>query len=338
MSDQVKVYREIIDRIDSELIELLKQRRTISSDLIKCKIAENKAVFDAERECEIVQHYTSENPELNSAFIDKFFNLIFDDTKREHYKNETLSTIDEYIQRYPLIIAGPCAVESKEQIDSITSEISSLGIRFLRGGTFKPRSSPNSFQGLGDEGVNLLYDAARKNNMFTVTEVLEAEELERNLEHIDIVQIGSRSMTSYGLLKSIGKITTNAKKCVLLKRGFAATITEFLQAADYILQAGNEKVILCLRGIRTFEQIDSTFRFTPDLAAIQELKEKTKLPIIFDPSHTSGHSRYVVPLSNAALQLGADGLMIEVHNKPERSLVDSAQAITPLALLQILNI
>jgi 3-deoxy-7-phosphoheptulonate synthase len=184
----------------------------------------------------------------------------------------------------------------------------------------------------------MLFDSARANNMFTVTEILESDQFERNSEFIDVIQIGSRSMTSYGLLKSIGKLSAKANKYVLLKRGFSATVNEFLLAADYILQAGNPNVILCLRGIRTFEQIDSAMRFTPDLASILELKEKTNLPIIFDPSHSTGNSKYIVPISNAALQLGADGLMIETHTVPQNSKVDSSQAITPDEMLKIIKV
>ena len=338
MTEEINKLRKQIDKIDSELLDLLAQRKNISSDLIKSKLLEALPVFDRLREDEIISKHTADAKTINPAFIAKFFNLIFDDSKREHYKNENLLSIAENVNRFPLIIAGPCVVENQEQINLIASKLANIGIKFLRGGTFKPRTSPNSFQGLEDEGVKMLYDAARANNMFTVTEILEATQLERNLDFIDIVQIGSRNMNSFGLLKSVGKLTANTNKFVLLKRGFAATVNEFLLASDYILQAGNSNIILCLRGIRTFEQIDSSFRFTPDLASILELQEKTNLPIIFDPSHSSGNSKYIVPISNAALQLGANGLIIETHNEPTNSKVDANQAITPDEMLKILNL
>ena len=338
MKHNIQELRNQIDKIDSELINLLAQRKNISSELIRAKLLEALPVFDKSRENEIINKHIAETKNINPAFIAKFFNLIFDDSKREHYQNENLLTIKENVNRFPLMIAGPCVVESQEQINLIAAKLANIGIKFLRGGTFKPRTSPNSFQGLEDEGVKMLYNAAKANNMFTVTEVLETAQLERNLDFIDIVQIGSRNMNSFGLLKSVGKLTAGTNKFVLLKRGFAATINEFLLASDYILQAGNPNVILCLRGIRTFEQIDSSFRFTPDLASILELQEKTDLPVIFDPSHSSGHSKYIVPISNAALQLGASGLIIETHNEPLNSKVDAEQAITPDEMLKILNL
>jgi 3-deoxy-7-phosphoheptulonate synthase len=347
MEQKIQELRKQIDIIDSELINLISQRKNISSELIKSKLLASLPVFDKTRENEIInKHMTETNNSanninsmnINPMFITKFFNLIFDDSKREHYKNENLPTIEKNINRFPLIIAGPCVVENKEQINSIAAKLADIGIKFLRGGTFKPRTSPNSFQGLEDKGVKMLFDAAKMNNMFTVTEILETAQLKQNIDFIDVVQIGSRNMNSFGLLKSVGKLTASTNKFVLLKRGFAATVNEFLLAADYILQAGNPNLILCLRGIRTFEQIDSVFRFTPDLASILELKEKTNLPIIFDPSHSSGSSEYIVPISNAALQLGADGLIIETHNDPANSKVDAKQAITPDEMLKIINL
>lgn len=338
MNSEIKALREEINKIDVELIKLLQSRKQITNSLIQNKIEHHLSVLDEVREKEIINNFIENSNSLNPVFIKKLFNLIFDDSKRQYYKLEQLNSIEDYLKRRPIFIAGPCVVESYYQIDKIAAQLIQCGIKFLRGGTFKPRTSPNSFQGLGDEGVKLLYSAARKYNMFTVTEVLEVEHLERNYDLIDIVQIGSRSMTSYGLLKSIGQLTAKTQKVVLLKRGFSATISEFLQAAEYILQAGNNNIILCLRGIRTFEQIDSTLRFTPDLASILELKEKTKLPVIFDPSHSCGISDFVVNISNAALQLGADGVMVETHYDPKASKVDAKQAIIPDKVLDILNL
>ncbi|MDR0926166.1 MAG: 3-deoxy-7-phosphoheptulonate synthase [Ignavibacteria bacterium] len=331
-------YRQKIDTIDDELVSLISQRKHLSEVLIQHKLQSNMPVFDAAREDAIIDRHIQHYADVNPVLIEKLFHLLFANSKRQHYKNEHLSPIADYINRKPIIIAGPCVVESDTQIDAIATALSAIGVKFLRGGTFKPRTSPTSFQGLGDEGVKLLATAAKKCNMYSVTEILEAEQYARNSEYIDIVQIGSRSMTSYGLLKSIGKLTATDNKFVLLKRGFSATINEFLLAADYILQSGNSNVILCLRGIRTFEQIDSSLRFTPDLASILELKEKNNLPVIFDPSHSSGNAKYIVPISNAALQLGADGLLIESHCNPLNSLVDASQAITPNELLHIINL
>lgn len=338
MNTEINTLRKQIDLIDEELINLVRKRKTVTEELIKLKLSDLCPVFDKERENTIITKHISSNSDINPVFIKKIFNLLFDYSKREHFKNENFRTIEDSIKRLPLIIAGPCVVENSKQIHTIANKVANIGIKFLRGGTFKPRTSPCSFQGLGNEGVKLLFEAAQKNNMYTVTEILEAEQFERNQEYIDVVQIGARSMTSYGLLKSIGKLTANTSKYILLKRSFSATINEFLLAADYILQAGNSNVLLCLRGIRTFEQIDSTMRFTPDLADILELKSKTNLPVLFDPSHSSGNAKYIVSISNAALQLGADGLMIETHTEPAQSEVDALQAITPDELLEIINL
>ena len=331
-------FRNNIDKIDNEILDLLNKRKDVVRDIMRHKLAGSMSINDSNREKEIVKRLTDLHPNINPSFIKKIFNLIFDDSKKENILKETFQTMDEYLTRKPLIFAGPCTVENEEQILNIASDLAPIGVKFLRGGCFKPRTCANSFQGLEDEGIKLLHRSARKYKMYTVTEVLEAQQYERNSEYIDIIQIGSRSMTSYGLLKSIGKLTAGTGKYVLLKRGLSATINEFLAATDYILQAGNSNVILCLRGIRTFEQIDSNFRFTPDLSGILELKEKTNLPILFDPSHSTGNSKYVKQISDSALELGADGLLIEVHNSPTDAIVDSEQAISPKELMKIIKL
>lgn len=331
-------YRKNIDKIDDNIFTLLNDRKNIAREIMSYKLSKSLSINDSDREHIIISRLIDKFPELNPSFIKKIFRLIFEDTKKENILKESFQTIDEYLTRRPLIIAGPCAIENQEQIENIAHSLSIMGVKFLRGGGFKPRTCASSFQGLEDEGVKLLYNSARKHKMYSVTEVLESQQYERNSEYIDIIQIGSRSMTSFGLLKSIGKMTMGTGKYVLLKRGLCATINEFLAAADYILQAGNPNIILCLRGIRTFEQIDSEMRFTPDLSAILELKEKTDLPILFDPSHSTGVTKYVCQISNAALELGADGLMIEVHNSPKDAIVDSNQAIKPIDLQSIINL
>ena len=331
-------YRKNIDKIDNDILNLLNKRKEITQQIMTYKLNNSLSINDTNRENEIISRLINDFPNQNPSFIKKIFNLIFNDNKKENILKESFQTIDEYLTLRPLIIAGPCTVESQLQITNIANNIAPMGIKFLRGGCFKPRTCANSFQGLEDEGVRFLYNAARKNKMYTVSEILEIQQYERNQEYIDIIQIGSRSMTSYGLLKSIGKATIKTNKYVLLKRGLSATINEFIAAANYILQAGNPNVILCLRGIRTFEQIDSIFRFTPDLSGILELKEKTNLPILFDPSHSTGNNKYVKHISNAALELGADGLMIEVHNSPKDSIVDSNQAILPSILQEIIKL
>ena len=246
----------------------------------------------------------------------------------------------QLINKNPLIIAGPCSVESPDQIRKIARETSSLGIKHLRGGAFKPRTSPQSFQGLGKDGIMYMRKAADEFNMTVVTEVLDNNQLDECLDMIDIVQIGSRNMTSSGFLKYVGKKTAIANKGVLIKRGFSATINEFLMAAEYIRNEGNSNIILCLRGVRTFEQIDSAMRFTPDLASILELKEKINdlgYKVIFDPSHSTGNSKYVVDVAKAALVLGADGLIIECHTNPVVAFSDGEQSILPNQLKLLLE-
>ena len=236
-----------------------------------------------------------------------------------------------------VVIAGPCSVESEEQTVKTAQEVKKAGANMLRGGAFKPRTSPKSFQGLGIEGLELMKEAAEKYDMFVVSEILDAEHIDCCYDLIDMIQIGSRSMFSSPLLKQIGKRSASDKKPILLKRAFNATINELIYASQYIRDEGNDNVWLCLRGIRTFEQIDSSLRFTPDLAGIIEIKEKSDLPVIFDPSHSSGHSRYIGKISHAALNLGADGLIIEVHDKPEEALSDGIQSILPEELGDILK-
>ena len=220
------------------------------------------------------------------------------------------------------IIAGPCAVESEEQLMTIARAVKAQGAQALRGGAFKPRTSPYSFQGLGEEGLKLLQKAKAETGMPIVTEIMDQEQFDMVCEYTDILQIGARNMQNFSLLKQAGK----SKKPVLLKRGLSATIEEFLMAAEYIMSQGNPNIILCERGIRTFETYT---RNTLDLSAIPAIKELSHLPIIVDPSHAAGKWRMVEPLSKAAIAVGADGLIIEVHHQPELALSDGAQSLKP---------
>ncbi len=219
-----------------------------------------------------------------------------------------------------VVIAGPCTVESEEIIFESASKLSKMGVDILRGGCFKPRTSPYSFQGLEKEGIKYLYEAGKKYNMPLVSEVITLEQLDFALEYLDIIQIGTRNMYNYPLLKELGSID----KPVLLKRAFSATYEEWLLAAEYIVSNGNENVILCERGIRTFE---NSLRNTLDISAVPYMKTKTNLPIIVDPSHASGYREFIKSLSYAAIAAGADGLMIEVHPEPENALCDGRQSI-----------
>lgn len=220
-----------------------------------------------------------------------------------------------------LLIGGPCSVESAEQMEACAKVLSGSAVQALRGGAYKPRTSPYAFQGLGEEGAVILRDTGRRHGMPIVSEVLSAENLEVAVENFDVLQIGSRNMQNFELLKAVGRVS----KPILLKRGLAATIEEFLMAAEYIVSSGNPNVILCERGIRSF---DSSTRNVLDLGAVAILKRQTHLPIIVDPSHACGRHELVGDLSRAAIACGADGLIIECHPQPSESVSDARQALS----------
>ncbi len=220
------------------------------------------------------------------------------------------------------MMAGPCAVERLELTVGIAQEVKAAGAAILRGGAYKPRSSPYSFQGLGREGLDYLLEAKKKTGLPVVSEILDTRDIELFLEKADIIQIGARNMQNFELLKEVGAYD----KPVLLKRGLSATIKEFLLSAEYIMSRGNRNVMLCERGIRTFE---TQYRNTLDLAAIPTLKELSHLPVIVDPSHATGKWELVAPMSKAAIAAGADGLLIEVHSNPECALCDGEESIKP---------
>lgn len=219
------------------------------------------------------------------------------------------------------VIGGPCSIESKEQMVEVAKKVKEAGAGLLRGGAFKPRTSPYSFQGLHGDGLKLLLEAKKATGLPVVTEIMDASHLPL-FEDVDLIQVGTRNMQNFELLKELGKID----KPILLKRGMASTIEEWLMSAEYIMAGGNEKVILCERGIRTYE---TAMRNTLDLSAIPMIKKKSHLPVIVDPSHATGIREMVEPMSLAAVAAGADGLMIEVHNDPAKALCDGPQSLTP---------
>lgn len=222
-----------------------------------------------------------------------------------------------------VVVAGPCAVESKDQLVTAARAVCKSGAVVLRGGAYKPRTSPYSFQGLEEEGLRLLAEAAEETGLATVTEVIDEESLSMAVNYVDMIQIGARNMQNFRLLQLAGK----ANKPVLLKRGLSATVEEWLMAAEYIIASGNENVILCERGIRTFE---NSTRNTLDLSAVALAKTLTHLPVIVDPSHATGKRELVGPMSRAALASGADGLIVEVHPDPQTALCDGPQSLDPV--------
>lgn len=252
---------------------------------------------------------------------------------REFKEENTIVKVNKKVEiggKKIVVIAGPCAVESKEQIFKIAELVKEYGADLLRGGAFKPRTSPYSFQGLGKEALEYLKEVSKKLDIGVVSEVMNVQQVEMIAEYVDILQIGARNVQNFDLLKEVGKI----KKPVLLKRGMATTIKEWLMSAEYIMSQGNYDVILCERGIRTFE--DST-RFTLDLNSIPVVKSLSHLPVIVDPSHGIGIRNFVPTMAKAAIVAGADGLIIEVHHKPEEAMSDGPQSIYPYQFKQLME-
>ncbi len=229
-----------------------------------------------------------------------------------------------------VVMAGPCSVENPEQIEAVAALVAKQGVRVLRGGAFKPRTSPYSFQGLGEEGLKMMRATADRHDLLVISEVMDHTQIPLLLDYVDVLQVGARNMQNYNLLKELGKIS----KPVLLKRGISATIEELLLSAEYIMAGGNYRVILCERGIRTFE---SYTRNTLDISAIPVIKKLSHLPIIADPSHGTGRRDKVSPMARATVAAGGDGLLIEVHNDPSRALSDGAQSLYPEQFEQLMK-
>lgn len=228
-----------------------------------------------------------------------------------------------------VIMAGPCSVESHEQLFAVAETVSKSGAKFLRGGAFKPRTSPYSFQGLGEDALKLLREAADKFGLLVVSEVMEISQIQLMLPYVDVLQVGARNMQNFNLLRELGKV----RKPVLLKRGIAATIEELLLSAEYLMAGGNYEVIVCERGIRTFETYT---RNTLDISSIPIVKKLSHLPIVADPSHGTGRRDKVAPMGRAAIAAGADGLLVEVHNCPDKALSDGAQSLYPEQFVQLM--
>ncbi len=241
---------------------------------------------------------------------------------RDFHPSDTVVSVDgvQFGTETVVIIAGPCSVESEEQLWETARAVKSAGARVLRGGAFKPRSSPYSFQGLGNAALEMLDEVRRRLDLVVITEVLTPDDVELVARHVDILQVGARNMQNFSLLQEIGR----SGHPVLLKRGMSATLEELLMSAEYILASGNDRVILCERGIRTFE---SSTRFTLDISAVPVLKHLTHLPVIVDPSHATGKWKFVAPVAKAGIAAGADGLIVEVHPRPLEALSDGPQSL-----------
>ncbi len=229
-----------------------------------------------------------------------------------------------------VVMAGPCSIESREQIEISAQQIAAVGAQVIRGGAFKPRSSPYSFQGLGEEGLKMIREAADRHGLLVISEVMDHTQLPMMVEYVDILQVGARNMQNFILLKEVGRVS----KPVLLKRGISATIEELLLSAEYIMAGGNYNVILCERGIRTFETYT---RNTMDISAIPVVKKLSHLPIVADPSHGTGRRDKVTPMARASVAAGADGLLIEVHPDPDHALSDGAQSLAPVQFTELMQ-
>ncbi|MFA6032724.1 MAG: bifunctional 3-deoxy-7-phosphoheptulonate synthase/chorismate mutase [Myxococcota bacterium] len=331
----LKDLRTELEGINMSILDLLNRRAQVVIDVQKVKESGGLPIFIPEREQKMLADIvaSSQGP-FSDDTIRHLFREIFRasvdlmEKTRDHGLLVSRSNRREDLVMEiggeqiggdtPVIIAGPCAVEGEEQMEYVASGLAKLGVTFLRGGTFKPRSSPYAFQGLGEPGLRILQKAARRHGMLSVTEVMDTRQVELVSEYADVLQIGTRNMYNYDLLREVGR----TRKPVILKRSFSATIEEFLSAAEYIIDGGNENIILCERGIRTFER---QTRNTLDISAIPILRKMSWLPVIVDVSHAAGRKDILAPLSRASLAAGANGLMVEVHPFPAIARSDSQQ-------------
>ena len=336
-TSNLETLRESVEKTNLELLDLLNRRARLVTEIQEVKSREGIPTFVPEREQRMLETLLERNHgPFTSDTVCHLFKEIFKasvnlmETRRDKELRISRARRDgEYVIRVrdqelggesPVMIAGPCAIESEEQMERVGAALARMGVRFLRGGAFKPRSSPYSFQGLGEEGLRILEATARRHGMVTVTEVMDTRAVELVSRHADMLQIGARNMHNYDLLREVGR----SGKPVLLKRGLASTVDELLGSAEYIALEGNEQVVLCERGIRTFGK---DTRNTLDISAIPLLRQKSFLPVVVDVSHAAGRRDILAPLGRAALAAGANGLMVEVHPTPALARSDSQQQL-----------
>lgn len=337
MNEQLEQLRIKLSEINGELLKLLNERAEVTRCIGEIKEKQGVPKFDPVRERAMLEELTSQNPgpfkdaEIKHIFKEIFkasLNLQEEDHKQQlivSRKNQPTNTVinvqDTLIGgSAQVMIAGPCSVESYEQLRSVASALKDAGIKIMRGGAFKPRTSPYDFQGLGVEGLRMLKEVADEYGLATISEIVHPAHIELAEQYIDIIQIGARNMQNFELLKAAGE----AKIPVLLKRGIAATLEEFVHAAEYIAVKGNTNVMLIERGIRTYEKWT---RNTLDISAVPLLKQETHLPVLVDISHSTGRKDILLPCAKAALAAGADGVMVEVHPDPQTALSDAAQQL-----------
>lgn len=335
MSKELVELRSEIEAVDQKILDLLNDRASIVQEIGKLKEMQGVKRFDPVRERKLLDLIADRNKgPFETSTLQYIFKQIFkaslelqeDDHRKAllvsrkkkpddtiiNIKGELIGTGEQHF------VMGPCAVESYDQVKQVAKAIKDQGLTLMRGGAFKPRTSPYDFQGLGMEGLKILRQVANEENLAVISEILNPNDLEEALDYVDVVQIGARNMQNFELLKAAGAIN----KPVLLKRGLSATIEEFMYAAEYILAQGNDQIILCERGIRTYEKAT---RNTLDISAVPILKKETHLPVMVDVTHSTGRRDLLLPAAKAALAIGADGVMAEVHPDPAVALSDSAQ-------------
>ncbi|MGM9987396.1 MAG: bifunctional 3-deoxy-7-phosphoheptulonate synthase/chorismate mutase [Bacillaceae bacterium] len=327
--------REQIDEISLQILELLNKRGNLAKEVGEYKKAHGMKRFDPVRERELLDLIGAKNDgPFETKTLQHIFKTIFSasiDLQEEEVKKTLLvsrqnkktntvvdlkgTKIGDGTQQF---VMGPCAVESYEQVFEVAKALKERGIRLLRGGAYKPRTSPYDFQGLGMEGLQILRRVADELDMVVVSEILTPQDVEEALKYVDVIQVGARNMQNFELLRTIGRV----ERPVLLKRGLSATIEEFIHAAEYIMMQGNDQIILCERGIRTYEKAT---RNTLDISAVPILKKETHLPVVVDVTHSTGRKDLLIPTAKAALAIGADAVMAEVHPDPAVALSDAAQ-------------
>lgn len=336
MSNELENLRKRIEGINDEILALLQERGTLAKKIGEEKRKQGTQVYDPQREKEMLNHLIDNNQgPYNDNTIKQLFKEIFkastdlqkSENEKHLYVSRKLKPEDTIVQfdngaiignNKKSFVFGPCSVESQEQVDTVAKELADRGEKFIRGGAFKPRTSPYDFQGLGEEGLKILKNTKDKYGLNIVSEIVNPAHFEMADEYLDVFQIGARNMHNFELLKEAGK--TN--KPILLKRGLSATIEEFIYAAEYIHSQGNNNIILCERGIRTYEKAT---RNTLDISAVPILKQGTHLPVMVDVTHSTGRKDIMLPCAKAALAVGADGVMAEVHPDPSVALSDAGQ-------------
>lgn len=327
--------RNRVDQLNLEILEKINERAALVQEIAQTKVTHGAHRYDPVRERKMLDHILEKNNgPFDNVTVAHLFKQIFkaglqlqqdDDSKallvsRKKKPEDTIIDLKgtKIGDGVPKFVFGPCSVESYEQVAKVAESVKAKGLTLLRGGAFKPRTSPYDFQGLGVEGLKILKRVADEYDLSVISEIVSPAHIEEALDYIDVIQIGARNMQNFELLKAAG----NVKKPILLKRGLAATIEEFINAAEYIISQGNDQIMLCERGIRTYERAT---RNTLDISAVPILKQETHLPVFVDVTHSTGRKDLLLPCAKAALAIGADGVMAEVHPDPAVALSDSAQ-------------